>query len=870
MEAVQAHWSTEPAEQEDDGGGGQDAMLKLGADVGSCVEATFPFSGDPEGDQLSFQIGDTIKVLEKDELWSWGQLVKNGKEGWFPHNYVQAAFQPLPGMHELKQRMLIKKAREEAIANGEDPDAAEWAVLNPGEPEPEPVTSLPTPVMLPAPEPGPVIQEAWKPLPLPPPTGPDMFAGVDVGLATQPGNDLDLDFGMWLEYLDDDDRSAVGSSEPEIAAVVPAHASEHRGKRRSCSRLQRENIARELLETEEKYVKLLEALTATIIRPCLGKASPIPKEEATSIFSALRAEEILSINTALRDQIRSRVRTLDDDTCFGDLFIQFAPFLKMYVEYCTQHESTSRRVSSLQQQNDRFRGMLNRSLVDPRSEGIDVQSLLIMPIQRIPRYKLLLENMMKNTDEDHTDYNLLQKAVDQISDVASFINDSIKRRENQAKIWGIQAQLSEAVDLAQPFRIHIKDGIMQKVGRYSDRMDFFALFNDGLLHAKFSRFGNNLIFKRMGAVLECEDVTRLVSKPKALHPFRVVTSGHIYLLSARSHAEKEAWLRVLTLCIKGGRRKLVHKGNLGVLSLSKDTGAVREDFFYVFSDVIVRGKSLWKGKFKHKETLELDAVEETFRIDPRWATGLPRELLHPAAVDRCFRLVHRKGAAIVIAKSMAAKRQWLEAIYKHLAMRKKDQQGRRNTLKDAQRPLHEGNFMDALEDSEDDSAPEAHSTRNGIKAGYSRDKDWKDTSRAKKERSSTKSSRNSSGSSVKPSQENLLDLDECFLDPSPVTAAKPVPTAGNVDLLDNNPDQLGNDLANIFATHTRVLAAPGIATAQRESEPFIHAQQQQQQQRQQLYASQHPGPGQHYGTAMAHQYQEHAYQSYQHQQHHNR
>lgn len=29
----------------------------------------------------------------------------------FPHNYVQASFQPLPGMHELQQRIRIKKVR---------------------------------------------------------------------------------------------------------------------------------------------------------------------------------------------------------------------------------------------------------------------------------------------------------------------------------------------------------------------------------------------------------------------------------------------------------------------------------------------------------------------------------------------------------------------------------------------------------------------------------------------------------------------------------------------------------------------------------------------------------------------------------------
>lgn len=61
------------------------------------------------------------------------------------------------------------------------------------------------------------------------------------------------------------------------------------------------------------------------------------------------------------------------------------------------------------------------------------------------RYKLLLEGMLKNTEKDHPDRPLLQNAIEQISDVASFINDSIKRRENQAKIWGTCACFRFAV-----------------------------------------------------------------------------------------------------------------------------------------------------------------------------------------------------------------------------------------------------------------------------------------------------------------------------------------------------------------------------------------------------------------------------------------
>lgn len=58
---------------------------------------------------------------------------------------------------------------------------------------------------------------------------------------------------------------------------------------------------------------MLEALLATIIRPCLGQGSnksiPMPKDEANELFGTLRAEEILAINTAFREQLRVRHKT---------------------------------------------------------------------------------------------------------------------------------------------------------------------------------------------------------------------------------------------------------------------------------------------------------------------------------------------------------------------------------------------------------------------------------------------------------------------------------------------------------------------------------------------------------------------------------
>jgi hypothetical protein len=42
---------------------------------------------------------------------------------------------------------------------------------------------------------------------------------------------------------------------------------------------------------------------------------------------------------------------------------------------------------------------------------IRVEACLIMPIQRIPRYKLLLEDMVRHTPQEHPDHNLLKQAL---------------------------------------------------------------------------------------------------------------------------------------------------------------------------------------------------------------------------------------------------------------------------------------------------------------------------------------------------------------------------------------------------------------------------------------------------------------------------
>jgi len=87
-----------------------------------------------------------------------------------------------------------------------------------------------------------------------------------------------------------------------------------------------------------------------------------------------------------------------------------------------------------------------------------------MPVQRIPRYKLLLEDLLKKTVETHPDYLNIKKAYQVIENVATFVNETIRQHEMFITMLDIQKSLTGFDEvLLVPGRTFIKRGIVKKV-----------------------------------------------------------------------------------------------------------------------------------------------------------------------------------------------------------------------------------------------------------------------------------------------------------------------------------------------------------------------------------------------------------------------
>ena len=76
-----------------------------------------------------------------------------------------------------------------------------------------------------------------------------------------------------------------------------------------------------------------------------------------------------------------------------------------------------------------------------------LEMLLIEPVQRIPRYRLLLEEARKHTPvEMHADCAALDKAIQAIGEVAENINENAREDDERQKVVEIHSRFKPPKD----------------------------------------------------------------------------------------------------------------------------------------------------------------------------------------------------------------------------------------------------------------------------------------------------------------------------------------------------------------------------------------------------------------------------------------
>ena len=145
----------------------------------------------------------------------------------------------------------------------------------------------------------------------------------------------------------------------------------------------------------------------------------------------------LGVNTKLLQDLK--LAATPGNPTVGEIFVQLAPFMKMYASYANNYESAARLLAEYRKKKPRFEEFCLECEADPRSRGLALGSFIIMPVQRIPRYKMLLAELVKYS-EDIPDFPTLEDALQKVAEVALEINESIRRYEKQQELIALDVR----------------------------------------------------------------------------------------------------------------------------------------------------------------------------------------------------------------------------------------------------------------------------------------------------------------------------------------------------------------------------------------------------------------------------------------------
>ncbi|KAL1789207.1 FYVE, and PH domain-containing 4, partial [Sigmodon hispidus] len=308
------------------------------------------------------------------------------------------------------------------------------------------------------------------------------------------------------------------------------------------------NIARELLLTERAYVSRLNLLDQVFYCKLLEEANrgSFPAEMVNKIFS-----NISSINAFhskfLLPELEKRMQEWETTPRIGDILQKLAPFLKMYGEYVKGFDNAVELVKNMSERVPQFKSVTEEIQKQKICGNLTLQHHMLEPIQRIPRYEMLLKDYLKKLSPDSPDWNDAKKSLEIISTAASHSNSAIRKMENLKKLLEIYEMLGEEEDIVNPSNELIKEGqILKLAARNTSAQErYLFLFNNMLLYCvpKFSLVGSKFTVRTRVGI----DGMKIVETHNEEYPHTFQVSGkeRTLELQASSEQDKEEWIKAL-------------------------------------------------------------------------------------------------------------------------------------------------------------------------------------------------------------------------------------------------------------------------------------------------------------------------------------
>ncbi|XP_046857263.1 protein ECT2-like [Xenia sp. Carnegie-2017] len=265
----------------------------------------------------------------------------------------------------------------------------------------------------------------------------------------------------------------------------------------------REQVASELLQTEQNYVKKIDTI--------LNFKSPLEKIDETDgpILEPVEIKttfgnlpDIKKVHHEIMVELQNLLRFWTEDKCIGKVILKYTDELRtVYPKYINFFDMRRESVVQCDQRKPRFHAFLEICRSKHECDRQTLAELLILPVQRLPRMNLLLKELLKETrkaDLNNPDIAHLEKAIAALESVITHINECKRESDGQVQMFEIMGDIENCPPniLAAHRSLVLKiDGfeISDEFGKKAQPVTLF-LFNDCLEVTKRHSKSNALSF----------------------------------------------------------------------------------------------------------------------------------------------------------------------------------------------------------------------------------------------------------------------------------------------------------------------------------------------------------------------------------------
>eukprot|EP01090_Pellita_catalonica_P008499 TRINITY_DN1937_c0_g1_i5.p1 TRINITY_DN1937_c0_g1~~TRINITY_DN1937_c0_g1_i5.p1 ORF type:complete len:492 (+),score=93.94 TRINITY_DN1937_c0_g1_i5:41-1516(+) len=253
--------------------------------------------------------------------------------------------------------------------------------------------------------------------------------------------DTEVDTSRITPQHDEEPRS---DGKPRIKTLAESRTKSFRGTfvpytAKDYSRL----LEEELIKTEVDYVNHLKTIV-TVYSQIQGLRSKERREAVTIIFSQI--PKLYKLHQELLDDLQSGdqndMRVLSFTRYLDSLY-------DVYVVYVTNFETQSRLIHLLQDKSKTFKKITEKLSLTP--PFLSLESYLIMPIQRLPRYEMLLLKLVefsnkelaklkskgkpcKELEKQHNEIVMLMESIKQLNEMIDTYKGQAENAKNISRL----------------------------------------------------------------------------------------------------------------------------------------------------------------------------------------------------------------------------------------------------------------------------------------------------------------------------------------------------------------------------------------------------------------------------------------------------